>query len=179
MQSERFAVGLTPLPTAARVTKARSLVRWRLISIFLSAAILVGFWYFFGRELPRNTLIVIIAISAVSTLFWVTTAIIGLRNAKRDLASIPEGVAFYLDHRGVEFAWPTQVRVPWADVTALKLGGRHLGRGHAVVLEAGGKEVAKVPLSFLDATPDVIDSAARAHSLGRIPLTVTALDRVL
>lgn len=178
MQSERFAVGLTPMPTAARVTKARAALKWRIISTVISAAIMGGFLYFFGKDLSRTWLTVIVVMWVVSTVFWMLVAILGLRNAKRDLASIPEGVAFLLDHRGVEFVWPTEARVPWVDVSALKLGGRHVGRGHNVVLEAGGKEVAKVPLGFLDATPDVIDSATRAYSLGRIPLDLKALDRV-
>ncbi len=87
-------------------------------------------------------------------------------------------MAFHFDAVGVEFVHPAAGRVPWEDVTALRLVGRHGGAGPAVAVDAQGPEVARVPLSFLDAGPAVIDSAARAYSLGRAHLDVSALDRV-
>lgn len=177
---ERFAAGLTPLPTAARVTRARGALRWRIISTFISAAIFGAFWWFFGREMSQGWLIGIGILWLASTVFWLVVSIVGLSNAKRDLGRIPEGVAFYLDNTGVEFAWPTQAAVAWDDVSTLKLIGRSVGsRGPDVGLFSQGKEVARVPLSFLDATAEVIDSAARAYSLGKASLDVSALNRVV
>ncbi|MDO5677239.1 MAG: hypothetical protein Q4G35_06995 [Propionibacteriaceae bacterium] len=178
-QAQRFAAGLTPLPTAARVTRARGVLRWRIISTVISFALLGLFWWFFGRDMSRGWTIGIVTFWVVSSAFWMVLAIVGLSRAKKDLSRIPEGVAFFLDPRGIELVYPQAAQVPWDDVTALKLAGRNYGAGPNLVVEAQGQTVAQVPITFLDATPAVIDSAARANSLGRIHLDASALDNLL
>lgn len=177
--AQRFAVGLTPLPTAARVTRARRVLRWRIITTFISFAILGVLWWFFGREWSRAWTIGIVTFWVLSSAFWLTLAAVGLSRAKKHLATITEGVAFYLDPRGIETLHPTEARIPWADVTSLKLAGRNFGAGPDLVVEANGQAAARIPLSFLDATPEVIDSAARSHSLGKVHLDTAALDSLL
>lgn len=178
-QAQRFAAGLTPLPTAARVTRARGIVRWRVISTVISFGLLALFWWFFGRDWSQAWTIGIVTFWIVSSAFWLVLALVGLSRAKKDLASITEGIAFYLDPEGIDFVNPDAAQVPWADVTALKLAGRSFGAGPNLVVEAGGQRVAQVPISFLDATPAVIDSAARAYSLGQVHLDVSSLDNLL
>lgn len=179
MQPERFAAGLTPLPTAARVAQKRSALRWRIISTVISLAILAVIILTLGRDWPRDWTIAMVAIWVGSSAFWIAVSVFGLQRAKRDLGRIQDGVAFFLDPDGVEFVTPPAPPVPWDRVTALKLAGGLSGAGPSVVLEADGVAVAKVPASFVDASPAVIDSAARAYSLGRVGLDVSALDRVL
>lgn len=176
---QRFAAGLTPLPTAARVTRARGALRWRIISTIISAVILGLIIYFFGRDWSSGWSIAVISLWIVSSVFWLVVSAVGLRRAKKDLAAIPEGVAFYLDGRGVEFVHPVPAQVAWDRVSALKLVGRAGGAGPSVAVEAEGQSVAKVPVSFIDAAPEVIDSAARAYSLGQVYLDTSALDKVL
>lgn len=179
MQPERFAAGLTPLPTAARVTQKRGALRWRLISTLVSLAILAVIVLTIGKDWPRDFTIAIVAFWVASSAFWIVVSVVGLQRAKRDLGRIQDGVAFYFDPYGVEFVNPPAPAVPWDRVSALRLTGGLSGAGPSIVLEADGAEVAKVPASFVDAAPAVIDSAARAYSLGRVALGVTALDKVL
>ena len=179
MQPQRFAAGLTPLPTAARVTRQRGALRWRIVSSLISAALLAALAWFGRDTVSTGWLIFLVVAFAVTTVFWMSVSIIGLHNAKKDLARIQEGVAFYLDQRGIEFHYPVRVDVDWADVSALKLVGRSLGAGPDLAVERHGEIVARVPLSFLDATPQYIDSAAQAYSLGRVRLDTEALDSVL
>ena len=176
---DRFSAGLTPLPTAARVTRQRGALRWRIGSTVVSALILGAAIYFLGRDWPPAWTYTVVGLWVASSAFWLTVSAVGLKRAKRDLARIHEGIAFHLDAVGVEFVHPAAGLVPWEDVTALRLVGHHGGAGPAVAVDAQGTEVARVPLSFLDAGPAVIDSAARAYSLGRVHLDVSALDRVL
>lgn len=178
MESERFAVGLTPLPTAARVTRQRGALKWRIISTVVSLAILIAVIYFLGRDWSRNWVIAFVALWIVSTVFWFTVSIVGLQRAKRDLASIADGVAFYLDPIGIELLHPTPARARWSEVTAVKLAGRSGGAGPRLVVEAGEQRLTGVPLSFVDASAASIDSAIRSHSLGRHHLDVSALDKV-
>ncbi len=179
MQSERFAVGLTPLPTAARVAQRRSALRWRIITTIVSLAIMAVIVLTLGREWPRELTVAIVALWIISSVFWLVASLVSLQKAKRDLGRINDGVSFYLDHTGVEFVTPPAPPVVWADVASLRLVGSSLGAGPSVALDTAEGRVAEVPLSFLDASAAVIDSAVRAHSLGRVHLDVKALDRVL
>lgn len=176
---ERFAAGLTPLPTAARVSRQRGALRWRIASSVLSAAVLAAVVVLWGSQWPRGWLTGVVVFWVASTAFWLGVSLWQLHAAKRDLAGIQEGVAFYLGPTGVEFVYPEPVIVSWAEVSALKLVGRAFGAGPKLVLEAGGRVVAGVPISFLDATAEVIDSAAQAYSLGRVRLDASALDSIV
>jgi len=151
----------------------------RIVTSLLSLAITAVIIWFFRDQWSTAWLITIACLWVASTAFWFGVSAVGLRNAKRDLARIPQGPAFYLGPLGVEFAYPVAVRVAWEDVTVFGLKGSAAGAGPSVVVEAGDARVAEVPLSFLDASPAVIDSAARAYSLGRVQLDTSALDRVL
>ncbi|NHB84584.1 hypothetical protein G7085_08090 [Tessaracoccus sp. HDW20] len=175
---QRFVVGLTPLPTAARVSRHRSALRMRIVTSLISLAVTAVIIWFFRDQWSTTWLITIASLWVASTAFWFGVSAVGLRNAKRDLARIPR------DRRSTS-APRRRVLLPGERPCAL--GGRDrtqaqggaLGAGPSVALEAGGARVAEVPLSFLDAAPAVIDSAARAYSLGRVQLDTEALDRVV
>ncbi|MDO5735277.1 MAG: hypothetical protein Q4P15_02255 [Propionibacteriaceae bacterium] len=178
MLPERFTVGLTPLPTAARVSRQRSALKMRIISALISLALLVGFLVFFDPGWSTELMIGFGAIWVATTAIWLTITAVGLHRAKRDLALIGQGTALYIDARGVEFAQPQSVRATWSDITALRISGSSLGAGPRLIMDVGGKTAASVPMSFLDATPSAIDSATSAHSLGRVRVDVSGLDRM-
>ena len=151
----------------------------RIITSIISQVNLVVFILIFGKTWNTAWTITIVVLWVLSTAFWFLVTVDALRRAKRDLGLIPEGDAFYLDPEGIEFVFPKPVRVRWSEVTGFKLTGRNFGAGPALTVDANGQEVARIPVSFLDATPAVIESAAQAYSLGRIRLDTGALDSVL
>lgn len=151
----------------------------RLITSVLSLAIMIAVILIFGKGWGSGWTVTVIVLWVLSTAFWFLVTVDALRRAKRDLGLIPEGDAFYLDPVGIEFVFRQPAKVAWADVTAFKLAGRNFGAGPVLCVESNGVEVARVPVSFLDATPAVIDSAAQAYSLGRVRLDTQALDSVL
>ena len=178
MLPERFTVGLTPLPTAARVTRQRSALKMRIISAFVSLAVLVGILFFFNPGWSTGLMTGFGAIWLSTTAIWITITAVGLHRAKRDLALIGQGTALYIDTTGVEFAQPQSVRAAWSEISALRIAGGSLGAGPSLVMDVNGQKAASVPMSFLDATPSAIDSAASAHSLGRVRVDVSGLDRL-
>ncbi len=179
MLPERFAVGLTPLPTAARVARTRSALRMRVISTLVSLALLIGILVFLDPGWSRGLVIGFIAVWAASTATWMTVTVVGLHRAKKDLASIGHGDAFYIDAAGIEFVHPQPMRATWADINALRIAGGNLGAGPRLIMEASGDRTVRIPLSFVDASPSAIDSATSARSLGRVRVDVSGLDRMI
>ncbi|MCC2591909.1 hypothetical protein LKO27_00490 [Tessaracoccus sp. OS52] len=179
MLPERFTVGLTPLPTAQRVVRQRGALRLRIISAVVSLAILAALVFFFNPGWSLGWVIALFVIWGVSTAVWMTISAVGLHRAKRDLAAIGHGDALYIDAQGIEFVHPRPVRARWSEITGLKITGPSFGAGPNLVMETDGKPVAKIPMSFLDAMPAAIDSAASARSLGRVHVDVSEMDRML
>lgn len=179
MNSDQFAVALTPLPTAARVAKHRSALRWRIISALISLVILIVIAVVLDQGWTSGWIITLGILWVVSTGAWLSITIFALRRAKRDLASIAHGDAIRIDRQGMEFVHPEPRRASWGEISALKITGPSFGAGPNLVMEVDSQPVAKVPMSFLDAMPSAIDSAVTAHSLGRIRLDVSEMDRML
>ena len=188
--AERLAVALTPAPTAARIAPQRSVLRLQVIFALVFGAVLLLVWLgpvFLPEDarqavqgaLPSWSLPALAVIWAVPTLVRIVATVVSLKRAKQDLASLGQGAALYIDGTGVEFVHPEQVRARWAEITALKISGRTWGAGPRLRLEVSGREVASIPVSFLDAMPGAIDSAARARSMGRIGVDASDMDRLL
>lgn len=179
MQQHRLAVAYDPAPTAARVAGLRRGVRSRIFSALLSAVLLGVLIYFFGQSWGRGWVIAMIVLWGVSTVVGFLISFLSLRRARKDLAAIGQGDAFRIDGVGVEVLHGIPTRARWQETTAVRLSGRHAGRGPDVVLEVGGRPAGRVPLSFLDVTPSALDSALFAYSLGRFRLDASHLDRML
>ena len=178
MLPERFAVGLTPLPTAARVARQRSALRMRIISAMISLALLLGLVFFLNPGWSSGIVVTFFLIWGATTAVWMGMTIVGLQRAKADLASIGHGDALFIDAEGVEFIHPRPVRATWSEISALRISGSNLGAGPKLVMEVGGQPAATIPLSFVDTTPSAIDSATSAGSLGRVRVDVSGLDRM-
>ncbi len=179
MLPERFAVGLTPLPTAARVARRRSALRMRIISAFISLALLIGILVFLNPGWSAGLVVGLVALWLASTATWMTIAVVGLHRAKKDLASIGHGDAFYIDAAGIEFVHPEPMRATWPEINALRIVGGSLGAGPRLIMEATGDRTVRIPLSFVDASPSAIDSATSARSLGRVRVDVSGLDKLI
>lgn len=190
MNPECFVVGLTPSPTAARVSRQRSSLRLQIIFAAIFGAVLLMIWLgpqllpggvgqAMQNMLPAWGLPAIAASWALATLVRIGVTVFFLSRAKRDLMSLDQGTAFYIDPAGMEFVRPRQVRARWAEITALKISGPSWGAGPRLRLEVAGQEVVSIPASFLAVSPGDIDSAVRARSMGRIGLDASDLDRML
>ncbi len=179
MLPERFTVGLTPLPTAARVARKRSALRLRIISAVISLVLLIGILFFLDPGWSTGLVVAFVVVWVVSTGIWMAVTVVGLHRAKRDLASIGHGDAFHIDAEGIEFVHPEPVRAPWSDIASLRITGNSLGSGPSLVMETAGGRRVSIPLSFVDASPSAIDSATSARSLGRVRVDVSAMEAML
>lgn len=176
---ERFVVSLTPLPTAARVTRQRRSLKWRWITTFLSLGILVAILIWARPDWGPVGIGILVGVWVATSAVWLVVNIVGLSRAKRDLAAIQEGVSFFIDPEGLAFRWPTQRAIAWADVERLAVVAGRGGAGPRMAVIVDGKRAIELPFSVLDASPAVIDSAIRAYSLGRRHIEAKGLERTL
>lgn len=177
--NQRFSVHFTPVPTAARVTRERRGLRWRIVTTIISLLILAAVWYFLGNQWSTTWTVVIVALWVLSSAFWLTVSAVGLSRAKKDLAAIPDGVAFHIDPEGIAFLAPERAAVRWGDIERIAVRGGRGGAGPRFAVEpAAGKRI-EIPLSTLDATAATLDSMVRAISLGRHHLDATRLERAV
>lgn len=178
MPLARFAVSLTPLPTAARVAGRRRALWWRVGSSIISGAILAVLIFVVYPEWDGLFRTIAIVVWVVTSLLWLIGSIVSLQRAKADLAAIGPGQALFIDQQGLEFVYPEHRWLTWQQLSALKLSGPNLGAGPRLVALANGQPVAKIPMSFLDAPAETIDSVVRAQSRGTARLDVSDLDRL-
>jgi len=176
MDDQRFEVGFTPLPTAARVTRQRGALKWRWVTTIISVVILVVIVYFFPPDWSSWVTWAFAVLWVGSSVFWLVVNLVGLSRAKRDLESIQPGPSFFVDPEGLEFVAPQEAVLRWGEIDALTVTGGRGGAGPRLAVVAGGTVVAEVPFSMLDASPTVIDSMVRAHSLGRHHLDAAKLE---
>lgn len=176
---ERFSVNLTPIPTSSRVTRQRRALRWRIGTLIISTVILAVILIWFRPDWPVAWLVVFCVAWVGSSVAWLVVSIVGLSRAKRDLAQITEGVAFHIDPEGLAFVFPTKVAVRWADVERIQVVGGKGGAGPRLSVIAHGERVAEIALSFLDASPAVLDSMIRACSLGKHHLDAHKLEKIV
>lgn len=179
MQAEQFTVELTPLPTASRVAGHRKALRWRIISSIVSLLALIVVLVILRPDLSRSSLVAIFSPWLVLSIIWIGATARSLAKAKRDLSSISHGPAVTINREGMEFHHPKPVRASWSEISALKVSGQSFGAGPNLMMVSGDTTLAQIPVSFLDAMPSAIDSAVTAHSLGRVRLDVSDMDKIL
>lgn len=176
MTDERFTVHFTPLPTAARVTRQRSALRWRVATGIISTIIFVVVMLFWRPEFPLWGNILLGVIWVGMSVFWIIVSAVGLHRAKRDLGRIQQGVSFYVDPEGMQFVEPQQSALRWDEIDEITVKGGRGGAGPRLAVIDDGKIIGEVPFSFLDANASVIDSMIRAHSLGKHRLDARRLE---
>ena len=179
MTKDRFAIELTPVPTAARVSVRRRRLRSELVSAGLSLAITLGLVYFFGEQWGQTFVIVIVAILVVSIVARFALSATRLRRARRDLKMIGQGDGIVIDSEGIEFHQPAVVRAPWETISALRIEKPVFSSSPDLVLEVDDDEVARIPLAFLDATPATVESMVLTKSMGRVRLDSSGLDKMV
>ncbi|RRD47297.1 hypothetical protein [Tessaracoccus sp. OH4464_COT-324] len=171
---ERFVVSLTPVPTAARVARQRRALKWRIVSTAMSLGILAAIYSFRPPEMRLVWHILFIGAWLGSSLFWLAANIVRLHLAKRDLARIEPRPCLTIEPEGMAFHWPTVARLRWSEITAVRVasGG---AAGPKLAVDARNSTV-DVPLSFLDASPAVLDGMIRALSLGEHSIEARKLE---
>ena len=168
---EELAVPYDPTEPLAKVKKRGRMVRGRIISTAITVIIMVALYLWQRAAFPQGAWIVYGIVVGVS-LLWLALYVVGWVQAKRDLATVGQGVALRIGRTGVQVAGEY---APWSAITALRVVNGKLGRSPRFRLEhAHG--AAEIDMNQLPVLPATLDTTARAYSAGRHGVDLSALD---
>ncbi|HYP45386.1 MAG TPA: hypothetical protein VEQ66_09355 [Propionibacteriaceae bacterium] len=169
---EELAVAYDPSELERKVWRRRRLVRSRLVSLVITAVLLVALYAWRREDFTRGYLILCAVFVGLSVALLVG-AVVAHRRARRELARMGQGTALRIGRTGVELAGSF---VPWSEVAAMRAVTGRWGRHERLQLTRTGGEPLEVPLNQMSVRPATLDLTARAYSAGRHGVDLAALD---
>ena len=170
---QQLDVSYDPSQLVAKTERRRRRLRSRLISLGITVAVLVAIYLWRRHEQEEVGYIAVYAVVLGLSLAWLAVTLIAYLRAKRDLATIGNGVALRIGPPGIELA---NLYVPWPEVASVATVKGGLDRAPALELTSTAGARARVPLDQISVFPATLDSATRAFSGGRHGVDLSALD---
>ena len=172
---DELFVEYTAEPAADRAGRWRRMLILRLVSLGITVVVLVALFLWQREQVVANPVpyIVVYSLVLLIGIGWAVGTFFGYRRVRRDLTSIPSGLALRVGRSGLELAGQWQA---WSDVAAIRSAkGRWPAGPLLEVARTDGSSVA-TPLEQISVLPATLDTALRAYSAGRQGLDLSSLD---
>jgi len=156
-----------------RVVRRRRGMWSRLVSLGITAVILVLLYVYGGAEFRSAGFLPVYAVVLGISLAWFVGYLLAWRRARRALRAVGTGTAVRIGRPGIQLG---RVFTAWSDVTALRMAAGRFGRSPRLELTRASGPAVSVPLDQIDVPPATLDSTARAYSGGRHGVDLSALD---
>lgn len=168
--SDGLEIHHNPVPAAERVARWHGVLRSRLIMLAISVVLSVA--VFVWQQQKFNGLgIVLLAVFNLVPLVWVVVAAVYGQIAKRDLATVGEGVAMRIHRGGIDVDGRT---LGWPQVRSVAARTRGPGRSPMLVVAGTDGSSSELAMEQLDVMPSQVDDALRAFTSGRLGLDLSA-----
>ncbi|SER03674.1 hypothetical protein SAMN05421756_10856 [Microlunatus flavus] len=164
-----------PVTLGETVRRRRRKLVGRLISLGVSLAILGGIlaWQWDTIRTQGAVYWVFLAVVMLVNLVPLALVLAGFLRARKELRSVPEGIAVRMGRPGVVVG---TAFARWSDVEALEVVPGGLGRADRLRLRTAAGDRGVVPLDQVVVHPATLDSTARAYSAGRRGVDLSRLD---
>lgn len=164
-----------PQPLARTVRVRRRRLVGRVVSLAISLAVLGGIYAWQHRTIAQQggAYWVFTGIVLGLTLVWTLVVLLGFLRARKELRTVPAGVAVRMGRPGVVVG---TAFARWTDVEALEVVPGGLARADRLRLRSRTGAVGLVPLDQVVVHPATLDSTARAYSAGRQGVDLSRLD---
>jgi hypothetical protein len=162
-----------PGPLTEKVARRKALVRSRIISLVITAAVLVAIYLWQRDQLQGTGFLVVYAVVLGIPVVWLIVVLIMYLRARAALRTLASGIAIRVGPPGIEVAG---LGAPWshlASVAAVKPGP---GKGPVLRLRLVDGRQSAVPFEQITVFPASVDSAVRAFSASRHGVDLSALD---
>lgn len=156
-----------------KVARRRRLVRTRLVSLVITAAVLLLI-YLWRRDDMQDAVFVglfALVLGVSVTLLGVSVALYLM--AKREIRSVGRGTAIRIGPPGIQVAG---LGASWPEVAVIDTIKGGLGRKPRLRLTTVDGRRADVPLDQVTVFPATLDSTVRAFSAGRHGIDLSALE---
>ena len=170
---EELLVPYSAEPLTEKVGRRRRGLRSRLISLVITAVILVLLYFFGPEQLRGGSFLAVFGFALGISVAWFLGYLIAFLLARRELRGVSTGTAVRIGRPGVQVAG---LFAPWDEVSGLGMATSRFGRRPRLELRHTGGPVASVPLDQMVVLPATLDSTARAYSGGRTGVDLTALE---
>jgi hypothetical protein len=170
---EELALPYDPTAAEQRVRRRRRRFISRVISLVITAAVMVAIYFWQRDQFSYAALWVIYGIGLAVSLGFAVFALLGWLQARKILASMGQGLALRIGRPGVEIAGAF---VPWDELGSLAAAKGRIGHGPQLTVTRNDGYSLSVPLDQLDVFPATLDSTARAYSGGRFGVDLAALE---
>ena len=160
-------------PLTEKVARRRALVRSRIISLVISAAVLVAIYFWQRDQLQGLGFLIVYGVVIAIPVVWLVVVLIMYVRARKQLRTLQPGIAIQIGPPGIMVAglgasWPEV-----ASVAAVKPG---VGKGPVLRLTLHDGRQASVPFEQITVFPATLDGAVRAFSASRHGVDLSALD---
>lgn len=170
---DELLVPYDPSQLQQKVARRRRGMWSRLVSLGVTAVILVLLYVFAGDRYQGGGFLTVYGVVAGISLAWFLGYLIAWLAARRQVRGVGTGTAVRIGRPGIQVA---RVFTPWPEVTALTMTAGLGGRNPRFELRRSSGPPVSVPLDQIEVHPAALDSTARAYSGGRHGVDLTALD---
>lgn len=164
-----------PETLVGTVRKRRRRLVGRIVSLAISLAILGGIYAWQHRTIAQQggAYWVFSGVVLGLTLVWTLVVLLGFLRARKELRTVPTGIAVRMGRPGVVVG---TAFARWSDVVALEVVPGGLGRADRLRLRTRAGGTGLVPLDQVVVHPATLDGTARAYSAGRVGVDLSRLD---
>jgi hypothetical protein len=170
---DELLVPYDPTQLQQKVARRRRGMWSRLVSLAITAVILVLLYVFGGDRLQGGSFLTVYGVVAAISLAWFVGYLVAWLLARRQARGVGSGTAVRIGRPGIQVA---RVFTPWREVTGLTMTAGRWGRSPRFELRRTSGAPVSVPLDQIEVHAATLDSTARAYSGGRHGVDLTALD---
>jgi len=170
---EELVVPYDPAQLQEKVQRRRRGMWSRLVSLAITAVILVLLYVFGGDQLQGTGFLSVYGIVLGISLAWFLGYLVAWLRTRAELRTIGTGTAVRIGRPGIQVG---RVFSPWSEVSALTMTAGRWSRSPRFELRRVAGPPVSVPLNQIEVHPATLDSTARAYSGGRHGVDLTALD---
>ena len=160
-------------PLTEKVARRRALVRSRIISLVISAAVLVAIYFWQRDQLQGAGFLIVYGVVIAIPLVWLIVVLIMYVRVRKQLRTVPPGVAIQIGPPGIMVAG---LGASWPEVAAVAAVKPGVGKGPVLRLTLHDGRQAAVPFEQITVFPATLDGAVRAFSASRHGVDLSALD---
>ena len=168
-----LVVPYDPGPLTERVARRRAMVRSRIISLVITAAILVAIYFWQRDQLQGNSFLIVYGVVIGIPVIWLTVVLIMYFRARKQLRTLRPGIAIQIGPPGIMVGG---LGATWPEVAVVAAVKPGIGKGPALRLTLYDGRQAAVPFEQVTVFPATLDGAVRAFSASRHGVDLSALD---